>query len=551
MKTNIKFIYFITLSFVMVMSIIIIGSTMSAADTVQVTQSAKLYDIANPYKNVDWASYGQYKASFHAHSTNSDGVNLTRDMVEAHYVKGYDILAMTDHNYITAGWDKVNLGPISPERKAEIEAGIGRNGRGMIGIENGNEQSDTDHINSFFAPYNNVPGATMASTIAAVEAMGGITHINHPGLNTGGHNSNDEASKAASNNPATVKKYVDLFMSYRSCIGMEIVNAFDDVSKSDRILWDNILKQTMPEDRPVWGFSNDDAHGINAIGYSWNVMLMPTLSQIEARKAMETGAFYAVSRISRLDGINRPFSIGSDILSGRGYYILYSLEQPIPSISNIDVNGNTIAITGSDYDLIDWVADGVIIATGVSIDLSNYSDSINSYVRAQLKSKAGIAYTQPFGVKEKGTEIKPEYPILDIFKERKLPVNAIETESGIEYMTLFTDRGVLLSNSMLDGWSVIKVTPQIGKGWKAGIYIGEIVVTFLGEVFDETVIVQIADNLTSEIKELEIIFSGEKRAFLSIEETTNTERKGSSGGCNAVTTILALLAVVPVFRRRK
>lgn len=43
------------------------------------------YIINNPYASVDWAGYDQYKADFHAHSKNSDGGNLTYEMVEDHY----------------------------------------------------------------------------------------------------------------------------------------------------------------------------------------------------------------------------------------------------------------------------------------------------------------------------------------------------------------------------------------------------------------------------------------------------------------------------------
>ena len=51
----------------------------------------------------------------------------------------------------------------------------------MIELEYTNEQSVVDHINFFFADFNNGSGATMASTIASVEALGGITHLNLAG----------------------------------------------------------------------------------------------------------------------------------------------------------------------------------------------------------------------------------------------------------------------------------------------------------------------------------------------------------------------------------
>ncbi|MCL2693466.1 MAG: hypothetical protein FWE81_08575, partial [Rikenellaceae bacterium] len=346
------------------------------------TEQSSNFIITNPYENVDWATYGQYKADFHAHSTNSDGANTVAQMVEDHYAKGFDIFTMTDHSVLTSNWDKTP-GGVTSERKAAIEAGDGRDGRGMIDIDNCNEQSATDHINSFFAAYNDVVGGTntMAGTIAAVQALGGITHINHPGRYTGGAVGGD-AGAAASNNLANINKYVSLFMAYPSLVGMEIVNKDDNESRSDKILWDNILKQTMPEGRFVWGFANDDTHSLGATGFTWNVMLMPELTQAATRNAMENGEFYTVSRIDRRENINA-----------------MNLSLTTPSITNIVVENDTITITGADYDTIEWIADGVKIATGATLDLNDYASQINSYVRAQLKSSNGIAYTQPFGVK--------------------------------------------------------------------------------------------------------------------------------------------------------
>jgi predicted phosphodiesterase len=362
-------------------------------------QNTQPYTITNPYENVDWTTYGQYKADFHAHSLNSDGADKTVDMVEDHYAKGFDILAMTDHSYLTRAWFLADLDPLTASREVEINAGVDRGGKGMIDIFDTNEQSATDHINSFFANYNDDwVDSGMADTIEKVEKLGGITHINHPGRYTGGASGNVEAS----NNPANVKKYVDLYMAYPSCVGIEIINKIDNESRCDRILWDNILMQTMAEGRSVWGFSNDDSHSLDATGYSWNVMLIPALTPYETRIAMESGAFYAISRVSRPDGINATLPGGGAMPGSGDKSTLYLLEQKIPSISNIVVDEETavITISGADYDVIEWIADGEVIATGNSINISNYADKINSYVRAQLKSATGIAFTQPFGVKD-------------------------------------------------------------------------------------------------------------------------------------------------------
>lgn len=403
-------------------------------------QFEKMYTITSPYAQVDWDSYVQYKADFHAHSTNSDGGVLMKDTVEDHYNKGYDILAMTDHNYLTTRWSEGKNG-LTAEREAELEAGIDRDGRGMIDIYQSDEQSVVDHINSFFAPFNNEAGATMATTIQSVEELGGITHINHPGRYTGGKKGGEDGI-AASNDPANIQKYVNLFNAYPSCVGMEIVNKIDNESRCDRILWDNILKETMPEGRFVWGFSNDDTHSLDATGYSFNMMLMPELSREETRTAMENGAFYAVSRVSRMDGINATLPNGKSMPGSGNTDTLYLLDQVTPTISNIQVDDaeNAITISGQNYDQIEWIADGEVIATGKTLDLNDYEDDIHSYVRAQLKSDTGIAFTQPFAVAEKAPE---EISITSIkTKNGQADINfAINNANGKGYVLFLSETG--------------------------------------------------------------------------------------------------------------
>lgn len=366
------------------------------------------YTINNPYEEVNWNTYGQYKGDFHVHSKNSDGGNWTYEMVEDHYAKGYDILAMTDHNYVTRGWENAGKGSMTAQRKAEIEAGVGRDGRGMLDFSYGNEQSMKDHINTFGIDWNNpAEGSSMDLVLNTNEQLGGVAHINHMGRYTGSSKI-DYADYRFSNDPAVVSKYVNLLRANPSTVGVEIINKLDNESRLDRPLYDNILMELMPEGRNVWGFSNDDTHAVKSTGYAFNMLLMPELNAANTKKAMKDGAFYAVSRISREDGINATFADGTPLPGSGNDKTLYLLDQTTPSISNIvvDQEENSISITGANYNTIEWIADGKVIATGNEIDLNDYEDVINSYVRAQLKSETGIAFTQPFGIKEETEELE-------------------------------------------------------------------------------------------------------------------------------------------------
>jgi hypothetical protein len=377
--------------------------------------SSGQFIIQNPYAGVNWGTWGRYKAQFHAHSTDSDGDHTRAEMLEDHYRKGFDIVAFTEHDFLTTAWDGPSnprpndsglpMVPLTSARRAEMEAGVGRGGRGMIGIANTIEHTtfrdedpfDEHHINTFNAPFHNLPmnSRTIAHVLARAQELGGISYINHPGRNTDGRNSNTAIGIANSNNPVYIQKYVDLFMAYESCVGMEIINKLDADSRTDRILWDNILKQTMPAGRNVWGFSTDDTHSIHASGFAYNIMLMPELSQEATLNAMRSGTFYAVSHVDRLENIN----VVSH-WSGRESHAFW-LDRTLPSVTNIVVSGSTITITGANFTTIDWIADGVKIATGSSnsINLNNHANSVNSYVRAQLRSANGIVYLQPFGVR--------------------------------------------------------------------------------------------------------------------------------------------------------
>ena len=138
------------------------------------------FTIDSPYASVDWDTYGQYKADFHAHSNESDGSPQPYETIEEHYKKGYDILALTDHNVCNTTWNRKDdpTGKdreyLTDQRLSEITYGTDRDNRGMVAIMNSDEQSVSDHLNTFFTPFNNEQGATLESNIAKTQELGGI-----------------------------------------------------------------------------------------------------------------------------------------------------------------------------------------------------------------------------------------------------------------------------------------------------------------------------------------------------------------------------------------
>ena len=356
------------------------------------------YEITSPYETVDWDNWNQYQAQLHTHTLYSDGTIDVKDVVERYYELGYDILAVTDHGVVNKGWNRVpevldligynqyinNFKPMSNERYKEITVeGAGRNGRPMLDVPYGIELNALvvrkNHVNGFFVDYGNgILGAEedYETVIAGNSAAGGITFINHPGDFIA---ANKENGRAEDYNQ--LKVFIDPLLKYDSCVGIEIFNLRDTTDRADRILWDTILQYTIPQGKNVWGFSNDDSHALDDIDVTREIMLMPELSNEALRTAMENGTFFACSKYAR-------YEMGEDFV-GTGDYA--QISRVI-----VDDDADIIAVDATNYDVIEWIADGEIIATGDTLDLKEHSDEIGCYVRFQIKNEGGIVCSQPF-----------------------------------------------------------------------------------------------------------------------------------------------------------
>lgn len=381
------------IAFVVLALLLPLSASAAATDVT----GTKDYTITNPYASVNWDTWGHYKANLHAHSTVSDGDVDFVDMIEAHYALGFDVLAMTDHGVVNRGWTITPqpmplLGyqmilrrpvPMTPARYTQITTGADRGGRGMtevpFGIELNAAVLTKNHVNGFFADYGqNLWGKEndFETPIAAVHALGGLTHINHPGDWLGSARDINIAK-----DPKNIKFFADILKKYDSCLGIEVLNDRDSPTRHDRVLWDGLLESVIPTGRNVWGFGNSDAHVLKSIDTSFTVFMMPENTIDNVRTAMENGTFFACGRYARPE-------LG-DAFVGEGAY---------PTITRITVNAaqNRITIEGDHYTTIEWVAKGEVIATGNTIDLNAHEDQIGCYVRAQLKGPGGICFTQAF-----------------------------------------------------------------------------------------------------------------------------------------------------------
>jgi len=361
------------------------------------------YEITNPYADVDWVSFGQYKANLHTHTIVSSDVSNNnfnvRNMVEAYYAADYDILSINDHANISRNWDQYATanGPLTTARYNEILSGADRGGRGMTDVPHSNEQNNMmrgRHVLSFFTDWNaNAPVSTLTGLFAAIATYdqvftginnaGGIGYVAHPGRELYGIIDNGHR-----NFESFAAHLADIFLKYpNAAYGLEIFGVHDSETHNDRVLWDRMLEITAPQGKNVFGISNDDAHATGELGRGGSkttfVMSENNVGTVEA--AMKNGAFYASSKMILNDriGFERAFDFRNN-------------STPQPVISKISIDGNTISVEGDHYQTIEWISGvGNLVATGSSIDLVEYKDVIGSYIRFQLKGEGGITWANP------------------------------------------------------------------------------------------------------------------------------------------------------------
>jgi len=474
------------------------------------------FAISNPYADVCWDEWYQFRAALHAHTRRSDGRAWTRETVVEHFNRGFDILAIAEHSILCDGdwtthpasgapeiwwpphqwndarnlmsaaeqsairdgtWNTAQfdlppvtgqgdvggrrndrnelimhegsrfsgLGFMRPQMRQILGMPPGQAGVGLIPISNSNEQSYHNHILTYWAAFTTGYGQREPAIFTQVRNHGGLAVIAHPGRHTCYRPSRCAASNrgemcahaggrghvAASNAVHEVNRYIGWLNQFPEVLGFEIYNRPDNETRSDRILWDNVLLEMMPEigldpapgeRRGVWGFANDDSHSMNGTGLNWNVMLMPSLTEENTRTAMETGAFYMVARVDRRLDVNAGLSTSA---GSNDHTPLMNARAP--GITNISVDGQTITVEGVNYDEIWWFTGnphrangsthqggGVVISTENTLDLAQLGGYVwGNYVRAVLICRTsgggrtnshGVALTQPFGIFVGGAE---------------------------------------------------------------------------------------------------------------------------------------------------
>ena len=224
-------------------------------------------------------------------------------------------------------------------------------------------------------------------------------------------------------------------MKYDSCIGIDINSKGDSRTRYDRKLWDILLEKVTPTGRNVLAIATSDAHSTDAVYTGYTEMLMPSLSEENFRKSLESGAFFACSKnlgnpeeiteianylVESLDPTavalgEKLKAIQAEDPKGK-YEADKNVDAPKVTAIAVDQESDTITLVTAGAKNIRWIANGKTIATGNSIDLDDHKKQLGNYVRAEIFGEGGIVYTQPFMLEYEGAAESDGGSYTDLWK---------------------------------------------------------------------------------------------------------------------------------------
>lgn len=214
-------------------------------------------ELVSPY-----AEAGTWlRGNLHAHSTNSDGVRTPDRVVDDYAARGYDFIAISDHDTLTDPTEYVSEPGLMALPAVEVSA----NGSHLLHI------GATDTV---------TPDEDRQVVVDAVLDEGGIAVPAHP------------------NWQETFAHWVHADLEeIDGYAGIEIYNGLIEhhpgaATATDR--WDRLLSAG----RPVWGFANDDAHRPWEVAQGWNVVQVDKRTPEAVLDALATGRFYASTGVT-------------------------------------------------------------------------------------------------------------------------------------------------------------------------------------------------------------------------------------------------------------
>lgn len=192
--------------------------------------------LSNPYADVDWSRPG-LRGNLHAHSVRSDGRATPQAMMDAYARIGHGFTMLSDHDI----WSE-------PADLAALDA------HGMILLAGQEVSREGRHLLQVGGQSMIAASKDRQQVIDGIRSVGGLAVLNHPNW----FREQDHWLQ-------------ERLMELQGYAGIEVVTALIDELEGDRWAfnrWDRLLGHG----RRVWGFANDDAHGVDQVGRAWNVV---------------------------------------------------------------------------------------------------------------------------------------------------------------------------------------------------------------------------------------------------------------------------------------
>jgi hypothetical protein len=336
---------------------------------------------SNPYSGVNFETVNAYKADLHSHTSQSDGVNTPEQLADAFSAKGYNVLAITDHDtyptveplptYPLSSFSDYTPTSETAGSSAELYPEVGLlmiqaneiTGLPATTIHHRvslfNDMWTSEQISSgeFDTRKNDIQW-----TLSKIAEKGGLSILAHPSKHPDFGTTYDLAF------------YTGLVNNTENLLGVEVKNS---LAYNDEPLWDSLLNSISGKN--IWGFSNSDVHNITVgCGTNYNMIFAASLTKAAIYNALRNGQFYFV-------------------IDSAGANIARHNPNATPIISNIIANNYSIEITALNTISIEWINNGNVIFTGSKFIAGNFS-GIN-YVRAKLTGiNGGYAFTQAFKI---------------------------------------------------------------------------------------------------------------------------------------------------------
>ena len=435
-------------SLLLCLLIVSVSLVPAASAQTQTESQTKKFIITNPYEQVDWDSWGTYKAQLHCHTNASDGYLTIHEFVQKHYDLDYDIVALTDHGTINRGWnnepqlvpllrfvkrERTQMADIIPLTEEEYSSYLNGTAasdsrthqNGMLDVPLGIELNMATpvadcHLTGYFAEY----GQGLAGVYGdyetpskGVRKKGGISMLSHVGEFV--YTDKDSADHVGQPvDEYYSNKFARIFLDNAgSSVGMGINSATDAHTRCDRILYDSILQRTIPNGVVPWGFTFSDSHNERSLNDAYTMMLMENFTIEDFRSSMENGLCFGVSHYSNgveLNGMKEMPNLTEEEIDENKLYL--SNDTPMVTRVTVDAQNETISIEGEHFNEITWVSNGNVIKrdsniTTGSAELYLHDPDLLSdpslYVRFYITGENGICYSQPFVLNVEGETFQP------------------------------------------------------------------------------------------------------------------------------------------------